>query len=133
MKISQIIGIVSGITVLSLGAIAIATNPTPQRYERYAGKTISTYLKDNVCQNAENNLPKGLQRMGDVFQNYCKTLVEASQEQLGEIIGTQTSHQNFVFLSLYKTDIELPDPLPHYSFDTVGAFNHFYTYRAQKR
>ncbi len=133
MKISQILGMISGASIIGLGAIAFFSNPSPSRYETYAGEQIAVYLKDNVCQNSSDNLPLNLgQFSSEALQNYCKTLVDASQPQLGELIGEQTSYQNYFFFGIYQTEIKLPEPFPHYSFETVGIFNHFLTYRAEK-
>lgn len=134
MKISQIIGMVSGLGVAGLGAIAWVSNPSAVRYETYAGKQIAIYLKENVCTNSGDLLPIELGTMPkSILENYCQTLVDASQPQLGKLIVDQTSQQNYVFFSIYQTRLDLPDPFPEYSFETVGIFNHFYTYRAEKR
>ena len=97
MKISQTLGMISGASVICLGAIAFMSNPVPARYEGYAGQQIAAYLKDNVCQNSSENLPIDLGRFSSqALKNYCKTLVDASQPQLGELIGKQTSYQNYL-------------------------------------
>ncbi len=133
MKLSQISGMVSGVGVVVLGAIAYLTNPPLSQYRTYAGEQIAIYLKDNVCQNSGDDLPLGLGNLqGDLLRNYCKTLVDASQAQLGEIVSRQTSVNNYFFFSIYQTDIVLPEPFPRYSFETVGIFQQFYTYRAEK-
>ncbi|MBV5259517.1 DUF4359 domain-containing protein [Synechococcus moorigangaii CMS01] len=133
MKFSQISGMVGGIGALALGAIAYLTNPPLSQYRSYAGTQIAIYLKDNVCQNTGEDLPFGLGNVqSDLLQNYCKTLVDASQAQLGELVGRQTSVNNYFFFSIYQTDIVLPEPFPRYSFETIGIFQQFYTYRAEK-
>ncbi|MEB3225023.1 MAG: DUF4359 domain-containing protein [Synechococcus sp.] len=133
MKFSQVSGMIGGIGVISLGAIAYLTNPPLSQYRAYAGAQIADYLKDNVCQNAGDNLPLGLGNLqSDLLQNYCKTLVDASQAQLGEIVSRQTSVNNYFFFSIYQTEIVLPEPFPRYSFETIGIFQQFYTYRAEK-
>ncbi|AMA08882.1 DUF4359 domain-containing protein [Picosynechococcus sp. PCC 73109] len=133
MKFSQISGVVSGFGVVALGAIAYLTNPPLSQYRNYAGEQIAIYLKDNVCQNSGEDLPLGLGNLqSDLLRNYCKTLVDASQAQLGEIVSRQTSVNNYFFFSIYQTDIVLPEPFPRYSFETVGIFQQFYTYRAEK-
>ena len=133
MKLSQISGMASGVGVVVLGAIAYLTNPPLSQYRTYAGEQIAIYLKDNVCQNSGDDLPLGLGNLqGDLLRNYCKTLVDASQAQLGEIVSRQTSVNNYFFFSIYQTDIVLPEPFPRYSFETVGIFQQFYTYRAEK-
>lgn len=134
MKISQVIGMVGGIGIICIGAIATVSNPQEARYQKYAGEKIAFYLKENVCQNSNSNLPIDLGKFSSkALENYCKTLVDASQSQLGELIGKQTSHQNYVFFSIYQTEIQLPEPFPHYSFETLGIFSNFYTFRAEKR
>jgi hypothetical protein len=124
---------VSGLLVVAAGAIAIVSNPQIPRYEDFASVQIASYLKESVCQNSENNLPINLGQFNSrALENYCKTLVDASQPQLGELIGEKTSQQNYFFFSIYQTEIQLPDPLPDYSFETIGLFNHFFTYRTEK-
>lgn len=133
MKIAQVIGMVTGVGVMGLAAIAYLTNPQLLEYEAYAGEQIAQYLKENVCQNPRSDLPLGLGNLrGNVLENFCKTLVDASQAQLGELIGSKTSQENYVFFSIYQTEIALPEPFPHYSFETIGIFSRFYTYRAEK-
>ncbi|MGB2927208.1 MAG: DUF4359 domain-containing protein [Limnothrix sp.] len=121
------------IVVVGLGAIAVIANPQEAHYQDYAGRQISFYLKENVCQNSNDNLPIDLGNFSSsALESYCKTLVDASEYQLGELIGQKTSHENYVFFSVYQTDIELPEPFPHYSFETLGILNNFYTFRAEK-
>lgn len=133
MKFSQIVGMVTGMGIMGVAAIAYLTNPKILDYEAYAGSQIAEYLKENVCQNSQNDLPLGLGRIqGSILENYCKTLVDASEVQLGELIGSQTSQANYFFFSIYQTEIVLPEPFPRYSFETIGIFRHFYTYRAEK-
>lgn len=133
MKISQIVGMVSGVSLMGVGAIAYLTNPPPIQYETYAGTQIAKYLKENICQNPGSNLPIDLGSFqGDILQNYCKTLVDASQFQLGELIGSKTSYENYFFFTIYQTDIVLPEPFPRYSFESIGMFRQFYTFRAEK-
>lgn len=133
MKIFRTLSMVSGLLVITAGAIAIVSNPQTPRYEDFASQRIASYLKESLCENAETNLPINLGKFNNRFiENYCKTLVDASQSQLGELIGETTSHQNYFFFSIYQTNIELPDPLPDYAFETIGLFNHFFTYRAEK-
>lgn len=126
-------GMVSGLGVGFLGAIAYLTNPPLSQYQAYAGQQIATYLKGNVCENSGDELPFGLGNVQeDILQNYCNTFVDVSQAQLGEIVGQQTNVNNYLFFSIYYTDIALPAPLPRYSFETIGIFQQFYTYRAEK-
>ena len=133
MKFSQIIGMLSGATAIILGAIALSSNPSPERYETYAEQRIASYLKNNVCQKPDENLPINLGSVGsEALENYCRTIVDASQSQLGELIGERTIYENYLFFGIYQTEIKLPTPFPHYSFETIGLFNHFFTFRAEK-
>lgn len=133
MKISQILGMLSGVSAVILGAIALSSNPSPERYEAYAEQRIALYLKDNVCQNPDESLPVNLGSVGsEALENYCRTIVDASQSQLGELIGERTTYENYLFFGIYQTEIKLPAPFPHYSFETIGMFNHFLTFRAEK-
>jgi hypothetical protein len=133
MKLSQISGMIIGVGAVALGAIAYMTNPSQGEYETYAGQQLAIYLKENVCRDPGADLPFGLGNVQkDLLKDYCETFVETSKTQLGELIGRQTSADNYLFFSIYQTDIALPAPLPHYSFGTIGLFQRFYTYRAEQ-
>lgn len=117
----------AGIALLAVvgGACAYA-NPSQPEYEDYAIASLTTYLKDNVCTQA----PKDF---GDVIQGYCTSLVDVGRPQLRKAIAQNTDRLNFIFFSIYRTELSISPYLPAYQFETVGFLQKFYTYQAQKQ
>ena len=101
------------------------TNPGQVDYEKYATETLSTYLKEEIC-------PQAQQQLGGLLQSYCKSLVDTGKPQIQKLISQQTTRHNYLIFSIYQTELSLPSPIPSYQFQTVGAFQHFYTYEAQE-
>ncbi|MBD0389868.1 MAG: DUF4359 domain-containing protein, partial [Nostoc sp. C3-bin3] len=52
--------------------------------------------------------------------------------QIQEIIARTTERQNYIIFSIYRTDLKISSWIPSYKFETVGAFDQFYTYTAEK-
>jgi hypothetical protein len=130
LKPSKLIAYLVGIVLLGLGGVAAITNPDPKTYEEFAARQLSQYLKENTCAKA-----------GLALQSSCGSLIEDNQAQIQQLISTNTERQNFLLLSIYKTDLSpgelLPDflsnLLPSYHFETVGAFSHFQVYKIKKQ
>jgi hypothetical protein len=125
MKVLQIVTAIGGVAVLGLGAAMAVTNPDRDAYEEYAVEKLTTYLKDDAC-------PQAPKVFGDLLQRQCKTLVDTGRPQIQQIIAKTTQQQNFIFFSIYRTNLEIGPILPVYHFETVGVFQKFYIYQAQK-
>ena len=125
MKVLQIVTAIGGVAVLGLGAAMAVTNPDRDAYEEYAVEKLTTYLKDDAC-------PQAPKVFGDLLQRQCKTLVDTGRPQIQQIISKTTQQQNFIFFSIYRTNLEIGPILPVYHFETVGVFQKFYIYQAQK-
>ena len=127
MKVLQVITAIGGVTVVGLGIVMALTNPGRDTYEEYAVETLTTYLKDEGCPQAP--IVPGI---GDLLQRQCKTLVDTGRPQIQQIISQTTQEQNFIFFTVYRTDLKIGPILPVYHFETVGVFQKFYIYQAQK-
>ena len=101
------------------------TNPSNQAYEDYATENLTTYLKDEAC----NNISKDL---GNFLQSPCKNLVDIAQPQIKELIAQKTTRKNFVLFSIYETQLNLNNSLPSYQFQTVGLLANFQVYQKEK-
>ncbi|NJK28244.1 MAG: DUF4359 domain-containing protein [Coleofasciculaceae cyanobacterium SM2_3_26] len=121
MKIVHTIASIGAIAFVGLGAAMAVTNPEQEAYETYAAEKLSEYVKDNVCEKAP------------VFQEQCKSQVDNQQSEFRRIVAESTERQNFLLFSIYKTNFSLPAPLPSYEFETVGVFQSFYSYQAEKQ
>ena len=102
------------------GSILVITNPGPGNYEEYASNRLNVYLKQDVCPELTKKL-----------RNPCLILVDFARPQLNSAIAHQTKRQNFLFFSIYETDLSIPSALPDYHFETLGIFDRFYTYCAE--
>jgi hypothetical protein len=127
MKLVKIVRISLGGILLALAGAMVLSNPSPRDYERYATETLSVYLKDKVCSQA-----KAAPEWRSLLRGSCKTLVETSRPQIKQVVAVNTTRQNFLLFSIYQTDLALPEPLPSYQFATLGLFQNFLTYRAEK-
>jgi hypothetical protein len=125
MKILQIVATLGGTALVGLAGWMVLTNPGQETYEEYATEQLTTYLKDEACTQVPNALENFLQRQ-------CKSLVDTGRPQLEQIIAKTTQRQNFILFSIYRTNLEISPLLPVYHFETLGAFQNFYIYQAQK-
>lgn len=123
MKTLSALGVGAGIILLGSAVLMAIGNPGKPDYESYAVETLSLYLKKEVC-------PQAPVEFGGFVQSYCKTLVDAGQPQIKQIISQTSNQQNFLLFSIYETTLSLPAPLPTYEFQTIGVMRQFYTYQA---
>lgn len=126
MRAFTIITCVGVVGAAVLGLAMANTNPSQTKYEEYAVETLSEYLKNNVCKKSPNLLE-------NLIQLNCAQVVETVNPQMREIISRSTSRQDFILFSVYRTDLTLNNWVPSYQFETVAAFDNFYTYSAQKQ
>ena len=114
-----------GLTTV-LGVAMANTNPNQAEYEDYAVQRLTEYLKSDVC----NKTTKFLERL----INYnCDKLVDSANPQIRQLLSATTERQDFFLFSIYRTELKISDFIPSYKFETVGAFNNFYTYTAQEQ
>lgn len=126
MKNSKIVTYVGVVAVASLGIAMAITNPSQQAYEAYAAQRLREYLKSNVCPQVPN-------LFGVFLQRNCSQLVDSSQVQMQQLVAQTTQRQNFIFFSIYRTNLAINPVLPGYRFETVGVFQRFFTYTAEQQ
>lgn len=126
MKFLQVVAAMGGVTLVGLGVSMALTNPGKESYKEYAVETLSTYLKDEACLQAPSVF-------GNALRSQCKSLVDTGRPQIEQIITQSTQQYNFIFFSVYRTNLEIGPFLPAYQFDTLGVFQKFYIYRAEEK
>ena|SRR4028118_536477 len=126
MKVLQIIAAITGVSLVGVGTAMALTNPAQDSYEEYAVEKLTFYLKDEAC-------PQVPKIFGDVLERQCKTLVDTGRPEIQKIISRTTQRQNFIFFSIYRTNLAIGPVLPVYHFETVGVFQKFYIYQAEKQ
>ena len=118
--------ITSGMIVTGLVGLSLAlTNPSPKTYEEYATARIVDYLKENVC-------PEVGDKLGGFLKNQCRNLVDIGRPQIKQILAQDTQRQNFLFFSIYETNLSISKGLPSYHIQTIGVFNTFIVYEAEE-
>ncbi|HIK27437.1 MAG: DUF4359 domain-containing protein [Oscillatoriaceae bacterium SKW80] len=131
MKGFKIAILVTGVTLLGLGGAMVLTNPNQPAYDEYATDKLSEYIKEKVCQKAA------------ILRDGCISMVDAGRADIQQVISTSTQRQNFIFFSIYKTELSLSrflpprlssllPGLPSYQFETLGVFQSFYIYKAKQ-
>ncbi|WP_392532450.1 DUF4359 domain-containing protein [Nostoc sp. C117] len=116
-------GVAAGLA--ALGMTMAKTNPSQVAYEEYAVQQLASYLKTDVCKKT-TNLIENLIRFN------CAKLVDEANPQMQEIVAKTTERQNYIIFSIYRTDLKINSWIPAYRFETVGAFDQFYTYTAEQ-
>ncbi|WP_341531043.1 DUF4359 domain-containing protein [Nostoc sp. UHCC 0302] len=126
MKPSTIIAYVGAAGLVALGVTMAKTNPSQAGYEEYAVQRLTKYLKNDVCIKTTNFIE-------NLIKFNCGKLVDSANPQIQEVIARTTERQNYIIFSIYRTDLKLNSWIPSYRFETVGAFDQFYTYKATEQ
>ncbi len=125
MKIVSIVAYAGTAALIALGLVMANTKPSSAEYEEYATQRLTEYIKEQGC----TKTPKLL----DNFIKFdCGKLVESLTPQIKQIINASTEKHDYLLFSVYHTDLEINDLIPSYKFETVGALDSFFTYKAQK-
>ncbi len=120
--------------IASVGAVGIAvlgvtmaqTNPQQAEYEEYAVRKLTTYLKTDFCKQRPNFLQ-------NIIQFNCEQLIESVNPKMRDVIANTTKRQNYIVFSTYTTGLKIDNLIPGYKFETVGALDNFYTYKAEQQ
>lgn len=126
MRLSTIMTYVVAVGLVVLGVTMAKTNPSQAEYEEYAMQRLTKYLKSDVCKKT----PKMLENL---IKLDCDKLVDSASPQVRELVAATTQRQDFIIFSIYQTDLKLNSWLPSYTFESVGAFENFYTYSAEQQ
>ncbi|MBE8991603.1 DUF4359 domain-containing protein [Nostoc sp. LEGE 12450] len=110
----------------ALGMTMAKTNPSQVEYEEYAVQRLTEYLKTDVCKKTTNIIE-------NLIHFNCDKLVDSANPQIQGIIARTTERQNFMIFSIYRTDLKINSWIPSYKFETVGAFDQFYTYTVEEQ
>ncbi len=100
-----------------VGAAMAATNPTPGAYSRYAAHQLTHYAESNIC--AEAPTAFGL-------KEECRSLLKSNQAEIQDFVMSHTDRRNFIFFSVYTTDLAIASFLPSYQLQTLGLCQRFY-------
>jgi Domain of unknown function (DUF4359) len=107
--------------ILGLCGLGFLTNPDRAAYEIYAVEQVGNLASDQ-CDRA----PAGL---GILIQRPCRAAIAAYQPQIRPLIADTTTRQNWLFFSIYRSDISIPAVNFDGRVESIGIFNHFLTYK----
>ncbi len=124
MNTIKMLALGAGVAIAALGGAMVATNPKPSSYEVFAAKQLVAYLQENVCEKAN-------QTLGNLLQASCDDFLRDAQPQLQSIIAQRTERQDYLFFSIYKTNLSVAAFLPAYKFETLGVFHNFRVLKAE--
>ncbi len=120
MKNKPLFVATGAIALTVLGGLTILTNPGSRAYEEYATKELQLQLKERGCSKTLS------------FTGLCNSLADRLSPQIEQIVSESTERRNFVFFSIYYTDLFLHPSLPSYHFETVGVLQNFIIYKAKE-
>ncbi|MBD2360758.1 MULTISPECIES: DUF4359 domain-containing protein [unclassified Anabaena] len=127
MKLFNILAYIGSIGFAAVLGVAMAnTNPNQPAYEDYAVQKLTSYLKKDVC----NSTTKLIEKL---INTNCDKLVSSANPQMRQILSATTERQDLILFSVYRTEFKVNSWIPSYRFETVGAFNNFYTYTAEQQ
>lgn len=109
-----------------LGVVMVNTNPSQPAYEDYAVQQLTSYLKKDVCNQTSKLIEK-------LINTNCEKLLDGVKPEMRQLLSVTTERQDLFFFSVYRTELKLNNWIPSYRFETVGVFNNFYTYTAEKQ
>jgi hypothetical protein len=113
-----LLGIYAG---CGIGVLMALTNPDRAAYENYAVEQVTNLAREQ-CDRA----PAGL---GVLIQGPCRAAIDGFKPQIRPLLAATTSRQNLIFFSIYKSDISIPAVNLDARVESIGIFNHFFTYK----
>jgi hypothetical protein len=125
MKIVSIAAYAGVAAVIALSVGMVGTNPSRAEYEEYATQRLSGYLKEQGCSKTPSLLD-------NLIKFNCTKLIDSASPQIKQIIKASTQKQDYLIFSVYRTELQINSLIPSYEFETVGALDNFFTYKAEK-
>ncbi len=105
--------------IATVGGVMAVMNPSEAAYEAFATQEVVKLLDDHVCAEA----PKAFN-----LKQECKSLLISRRSDIKQFIADNTHYQNFIFFSLYTTDVGVAPLTPTYRVEAIGLFRQFHVY-----
>lgn len=109
------------LSMLGLCGMGFSTNPDRAAYETYAIEQVGELARDRCSQ-----APAGL---GILLQAPCRAAIESLKPQIRPLLSATTTRQNWLFFSIYRSDISIPAIDFKGRVESIGIFNKFCTYK----
>ena len=139
MKPWQIGAAIAGVGLAAVGISAIATNPGPAAYEEYAVEKLAVVLSKECQTWAQKDKGDGwVGLLQKVLQGGCPRLVESSKPWLRGVVAENTQRQNYLILSVYRTELSVSELIPGLSdyeleAETIGIYRRFFIIKAEQK
>jgi len=125
MKIVSIAALAGAAALIAYGVAMAGTKPSQAEYEEYATQKLSQYLKEQGCSKTPNLLD-------NLIKFNCKNLIDSAAPQIRQIVNASTQKRDYIIFRVYTTNLQINSVIPSYKFETVGALDNFFTYKAVK-
>ena len=125
MKVVSIAAYAGVAALIALGVAMVGTNPSRAEYEEYATQRLSGYLKEQGCSKTPSLLD-------NLIKFNCAKFIDSASPQIKQIIKASTQKQDYLLFSVYRTELQINSLIPSYKFETVGAWDNFFIYKAEK-
>jgi Domain of unknown function (DUF4359) len=116
----------TGVGVALVGSGLVATNPSQKTYETYLVKQLENRIQQECSRAASPILGilanKTCYSIGSMGDSYIKELANS-------MIAANTSRQDFGILSIYSTQVSVPQVNFVGKVSAIGAFNNFLIYQ----
>ena len=108
--------------LLALGSALFVTNPNEEDYAQYLSQTVADRTEESMCQ--PEGFSEWLGKVGEALSKVCQGVITGgerlSEEDIQELIITNTEYNNRFLFSTYITESPLGD------YRAIGVFNKFF-------
>ncbi len=125
MKVVSIAAYAGAAVLIALGVAMVGTNPSRVEYEEYATQRLGEYLKEQGCSKTPNLLD-------NLIKFNCAKFIDSASPQIQQIVKASSQQHDYLLFSVYHTELQISPFIPSYKFETVGALDNFFTYKAEK-
>ncbi len=120
----------SSFLLIGCGLVLALSNPPIKDYRLYAGRKFSHLLSQKLC------IDSHFKMLSTIVGKDCEVLVTAQQPVFEYLTEKFTTRTNYVFFSIYQTQIGgdalIPNLLlPTYQFSTFAFVGQFFTFDYQ--
>ncbi|MGB7378663.1 MAG: DUF4359 domain-containing protein, partial [Rivularia sp. (in: cyanobacteria)] len=63
----------------------------------------------------------------------CAKFIDSASPQIQQIVKASSQQHDYLLFSVYHTELQISPFIPSYKFETVGALDNFFTYKAEKQ
>ncbi len=115
----QLSTLIGSVGVVAMGTMMAITNPSRNAYNSHVANQASSYLQKNVCSQTQNYF-------GNWLQQECHDLVAQGKPSIKQLVNLSTQRDNYLFFSVYETEVSVMESLPSYETKKIGFLGQFW-------